>query len=145
MPLEWILSYVTKSDDGCGITNQNHCSSHLGIEANENKPCIFMKCNTMILHNLKSWMFSMISNNNSQQRALFETLWTSSQKLKGDKSTWMIEDKISRPEHELDLHWDTSIHCSYVLILMPFSILANLKKRRHPFPWQILSFIIFFI
>lgn len=38
MPLEWILSYVTESDDGCGITNQNHCSSHLGIWANENKP-----------------------------------------------------------------------------------------------------------
>lgn len=71
----------------------------------------------------------MNSNNNSQQRALLETLWTSTQKLKGDKSTWMIEDKISRPERELDLHWDTSIHRSHVLILMPFNILSNMKIR----------------
>lgn len=49
MPLEWILSYVTESDDGCGITNQIHCGSHLGIWPGENKPHMFMKRNRMTI------------------------------------------------------------------------------------------------
>lgn len=43
MLLEWDLSYVTESDDGCGFTNQIHCSSHLGNGLQENKPYMFMK------------------------------------------------------------------------------------------------------
>lgn len=124
---EWVRSYVTESDDGCGIANQIHCVSHMGMGANKNKPCMFMKCNTMTitLHNLKSWVLSACSNDNSHRGALFEALQASARRLGGNKSTRLIESKISRPEHGLDLRGDTCIHLSCHSILIPFIFLAG--------------------